>query len=95
MAEQHLHKHVFCFDPNNRGGESLLLVTNFIDNGDYKAGLGDTGIFLNQELTLHSYCNSATFNLCGTPLTPENLRKLANELESAMIEAKAKAKALV
>lgn len=91
MAEQKLHRHVFCFDPNNRGGEAFLLTTEFIDNGDKN----ENSIFLNQQLTLHSYCNSATFNLCGTPLTPENLRKLANELESAMIEAKAKAKALV
>jgi len=85
MAEKHLHKHVFCFDPANRGGEALLLKTDFIDNGDEN----DNSVFMNQELTLHSYCNSATFNLCGTPLTPETLRKLANELESAQIQAKA------
>lgn len=95
MKEQHLHKHVFVFNPRDNGGESLCLVTDFVDNGDYKAGLGDTGIYTNQRLSLQSYCNSAEFHLMGAALTPENLRKLANELESAMIEAKAKAKALV
>lgn len=89
MAEKHLHKHVFCFDPANRGGGALLLKTYFINNGDEN----DNSVFMNQELTLNSYCNSATFNLYGTLLTPETLRKLANELESEMIEAKAKVKA--
>lgn len=83
MAEKKLHRHVFCFDEKNRGGEALLLTTEFIDNGDN----AENSIFLNQQLTLHSYCNSATFNLCGTPLTPEVLRKLANELEIAKIQA--------
>jgi hypothetical protein len=85
MTEKQLHRHVFCFDEKNRGGEALILKTEFIDNGDNN----ENSIFVNQELTLHSYCNSATFNLCGTPLTPETLRKLANELESAQIQAKA------
>jgi hypothetical protein len=81
MAEKILHRHVFCFDPENTGGTALLLTTEFIDNKDT--------IIVNQNLSLHSYCNSASFNLCGTLLTPENLRKLANELESAKIHAQA------
>jgi hypothetical protein len=38
---------------------------------------------------LQSYGNSASFYLGQGFFTPENLRKLANELESAEIEAKA------
>ena len=62
----------------------VVAATKFIGNGDVD------GVYMNQELTLQSYCNSASFNLSGTTLTPENLRKLANELESAMILAKSK-----
>ena len=44
------------------------------------------GVFVNQELTLQSYCNSATFELIGSPFTPELLRQLANELESNRVK---------
>lgn len=74
-------EHCFNFSPNDNGGESVTLVTKFIDNGD-----GD--VFLNQELTMQFYCNSASFQLIGTTLTPENLRRLANELESARVLAR-------
>jgi hypothetical protein len=76
-----LARHVFNFSPRENGGESLLLTTIFRDNGDYAAGI-EHGVFLNQELTLCSYGNSASFNLCGINLTPKNLRKLADELEA-------------
>lgn len=79
-----LHRHTFSFDPKNNGGESLTLVTEFIDNGDNN----DHSIFTNQKLTLNSYCNSASFNFNGIQITPEILRQLANELESAKIQAK-------
>jgi hypothetical protein len=80
-----LGKHTFAFNPNDNGGEALVLTTEFVDNGDREKD--GSSIFLNQELTLHSYCNSASFNLSGAALTPDNLRKLANELESAKITA--------
>jgi hypothetical protein len=74
-----LKRHVFVFDEMNSGGEALMLVTKFYGNGD-KVTKND-GVYLNQELELCSYCNSASFNLCGTNFTPENLRELANQLE--------------
>lgn len=78
-------RHVFDFSPGTNGGESLTLTTDFYDNGDKDA-------YMNQEFSLQSYCNSASFQLVGTPLTPGLLRKLANELESAEIEARAELK---
>jgi len=81
-----MKKHVFNFDPFDSSGESLTLTTNFVPNGD--PGV----ILLEQKLTLMSNCNSATFNLCGTPLTPEKLRRLANELDNSISVAKSKLK---
>lgn len=64
------NKHFFEFNTDSNGGESVTLSTEITRDGD-----------LQQELSLTSYYNSASFNLCNI-LTPENLRKLANELES-------------
>jgi hypothetical protein len=86
MKNESIHRHVFVFNPQDNGGESLSLITDFIDNGDGP----EAGIFTNQELGLQSYCNSASLQLMGASFTPENLRKLANELESAWIQAKTK-----
>jgi len=72
-----LGKHVFIFNEHDNGGESLSLTTSFFDNGD---GIPQ-GLYLNQELTLSSYGNSATFTLCGATLTPKLLRELANQLD--------------
>jgi hypothetical protein len=84
MTNAQVHKHVFCFNPKDNGGESLSLTTEFFDNGDHKEP------YMNQTLTLQSYLNSASFELIGAALTPEVLRKLANELESAYLKTKAK-----
>lgn len=67
--------HTFCFNPQDNGGESLILKTTFEPNGD------PGEFYAVQELMLHSYCNYATFTLTGIGFTPENLRKLADELE--------------
>ena len=77
-----LDRHVFVFNPSNNGGESLCLTTEFYSNGDP----GEAGIYTNQEFTLSSYFNSASFNFLGQ-MTPENLRRLADELELAQEEA--------
>lgn len=74
-----LSEHAFVFNKYDNGGESLSLTTKFIANGDPITD--KDGIYLNQELSLQSYCNAATFKLCGALFTPENLRNLANELE--------------
>lgn len=75
-----MYRHVFSFNPDDNSGESLTLVTNFHfqDNKSYQ---------YSQSLDLQSYGNSASFCLCGAQLTPENLRKLANELDKACIQA--------
>lgn len=80
-----IDRHVFLFNPQDNGGESLVLTTDIIANGD--PGV----VFTNQELTLQSYCNGASFDLVGAPLTPENLRRLANELDEVLAKARAKA----
>lgn len=76
----------FIFDSKANGGESLSLTTEWIDSGD-KISASCDGVYINQTLTLESYGNSASFNLSGTTLTPENLRMLANELESSRNKA--------
>ena len=75
-----LKTHSFTFNPEDNGGESLSLTTQFIANGDPITP--DEGIFLNQELSLQSYCNSASINMFGISFTPKALRELANQLES-------------
>lgn len=67
--------HNFNFTPNANGGESVYVTTTFFDNGE---------VYYTQELTLMSYCNCATFHLQGSPLTPEMLRKFADELEQKL-----------
>lgn len=74
--------HVFTFNPEDNGGEALMLKTQFFDNGD---GV----LYTNQEITLQSYCNAASFELVGATITPDKLRQLANELERAQIKAQA------
>jgi len=74
MEPKSIHRHVFIFNPQDNGGEALSLVTDFIGNGDGE-------IYTSQELTLHSYCNAATFILIGSPITSNSLRKLADELD--------------
>lgn len=82
IRDKVLLRKCFVFNDKDNGGESLSLTTTYIDNGDDVTEKCD-GIYINQELTLQSYSNSATFNLCGAFLTPENLRELANELDKA------------
>lgn len=76
-----LKRHVFCFNDEDNGGESLILTTEMYANGD------PDGVYYNQELTLQSYGNSASFNLYSAMFNPENLRRLADELRQAHIEA--------
>lgn len=67
---------MFIFDRHNNGGEQLTLTTDFYDNGDK-----ENNIYINQKLTLHSYCNQASFDLVGSPILPDMLRELANQLD--------------
>jgi len=72
-----LKTHHYNFTPHINGGEGLTLTTNYYDNGD-----GPSEPFIDQDLTLLSYGNSATFHL-NDILTPNKLRELANQLEDA------------
>lgn len=62
---------------DTNGGESVELVTEVFDNGDKNSN----SWYLNQELVLNSYGNSATINLSSSPLTPAILRRIADELD--------------
>ncbi len=77
-----LKKHVFCFNECSNGGESLILSTEIFGNGD------PNEIYYNQKLTLNSYANCASIELFGVAMTPDSLRKLADELEAVENEAK-------
>lgn len=75
MGSEIVHKHSFCFNEKDNCGESLILETNFVSNGD--------NVFLEQRLVLNSYCNSSQINLYGAQITSEKLRELANQLDLA------------
>lgn len=76
-----IKRHVFHFNKEDNGGEAILLKTEFLANGD------PGEFYINQELSLQSYGNSASFNFGGGPLTPEILRQLADELDDANMQA--------
>ena len=80
--DRSISKHVFCFNPEDNGGESLVITTKMLRNEDGE-------IYTTQELSLYSYGNIASFHLHGAVITPDMLRQLANELDEAMIKAKA------
>ena len=84
MTDKEVGRHVFSFNPEDNGGEQLFLVTTFFDNGDGE-------IYTHQDMSLQSYCNSASLSLLGASLNPANLRQLANELDETIIKAKVKA----
>jgi hypothetical protein len=71
MSDKLLATHVFSFNEEDNGGEQLILTTKFYDNGDDKK----QNIYLNQQLTLQSHCNAASFELIGTILTPALLQR--------------------
>lgn len=71
----------FNLSPKEFDSESLFIEIKFFDNGD---GIG--GVFMNQTITLKSYCNEASLNLAGDVIEPKPLRELANELERKMNE---------
>lgn len=83
VREKLVGRHVFTFNPQDNGGESLFITTEIWDNGDET-----DNIYCNQKLTLASYGNSASFALSGATLNPENLMKLALELSAAFTKAK-------
>jgi len=83
MQEKLLHTEKFVISPKESGGEALIFITEYYDNGDKE-------IFTNQRIVLHSYCNNATINLYGIQITSDILRELANKLDEAKIIATSK-----
>lgn len=68
-----LARHVIELNPEDNGGESIILTTTFIANGD---PINDQeGVYTNQEIELNSYGNSAAIKLYNAKFTPEFLRK--------------------
>lgn len=85
--ENPVHTKSFVFNKKDNGGEAVMLEIRYYDNGD----TDESGIFMNQTLTLQSYGNSASFELCGSPFTPDSLREVANLIESGHTTAISKA----
>ena len=71
---------------SGNSGEGVFVETDIVDNGDRDKGL-KIGVFLNQRIVLNSYGNSAQLNLYSSCFTPENLRELADGLESEIVKA--------
>jgi hypothetical protein len=82
MKDKIVFEHSFVVNEGDNGGESLIITTKSINNG--------SNTYLNQEITLTSYCNSASFNLSSAVLTPAKLRELANQLESVINSTRSK-----
>jgi hypothetical protein len=82
MKNKILKEHKFYFN-NGKYGTGLCLKTIFVAEGEEEDKITKTkGIFIHQILTLESYANSASFELCGTILTSTDLRKLADQLDA-------------
>ena len=77
--DKKIDKMVQTSNPDDNGGEQILLITEFYDNGDAHLGL-DKAVFTNQEIILQSYCNSASIKLDGAQLNSKTLFRLAEEM---------------
>lgn len=78
MQEDYLLRtHNFAFNnPQNDGKHSIILETKFYNDID-----GFSQVYCYQKLTLYSNGNYSSFNFCRDIFNPDNLRKLADELE--------------
>lgn len=88
-GQNELTHHYFRFNQKDNGGESFTIHTTFTSTGvDFDEENPNAGFFVDQELRLNSYRNSASVNLTGYVLTPQNLREMADKLEAAQEAAK-------
>ena len=71
-AETVLDTHTALLTPD----DALTLITTYVENGDAASAICPS-VYTNQLLVL----GQASFNLCGTSIGAEVLRKLANELD--------------
>lgn len=76
-----IHRHHFVFNPGDNGGEGLMVSTTFHFHEDGE-------MWIETELKLHSYLNSASLQIGSGCVTPEKLRQFANELDEATLKAK-------
>jgi hypothetical protein len=67
---------VFCFNPENNGGEAFTITTDIHEES-----------YMTQEVSLESYGASSCINIPGW-LTPQALRDFANALDVFLIRAK-------
>lgn len=82
MIDQRLlNRSVFVFNPQDKDGNTISMMTEYFNNGV------PGGVFTNQEITLYSNSNSASFHISGFTITPEMLRNLADQLEKQREEA--------
>lgn len=79
MSDKIIKRHSFIINPKDNGGEQVIITTDFISNGE--------GIYTSQEISLQSYCNSASIKLLGAQITPEILTNLAYQLLQTQFEA--------
>lgn len=86
MKDKKIFERSYVLNDGVNGGESLTLQVDFLSNGE------PNGIFMNQQLILQSYGNSASFNLYGSTLYPDKLRQVADFIDLATSHAKEIAK---
>lgn len=68
---------VHTVNPKDNGGEHITITTNVYKNEDGSK-------YTDHVIGLESYCNSVSLNLCGAQITPQFLRKMAEDLEQAL-----------
>lgn len=73
----------FNLSPGSLSGESLYINTIFYGNGDSNHGSIE-GVYINQEIILHSYENSTVLKLYGSVLNSKILRELADSLDKEL-----------
>lgn len=73
-------------NPHDNGGETVAITVEIFDNGDFDGN----SIYTLSTVSLQSYGNSASMSLPN--VTPEFLRELASELQSAICVAAAETK---
>lgn len=68
-----IRRHNWVVNPTEKGINQLTIVTEFFDTGD-------DVVFTAQKIVLDSHMNSVELKL-GFAITPQELRRLADELE--------------
>lgn len=82
MDTERLSEVYMILNPESNGGEQVSIVVEIFDNGDYDAN----STYTLGKVSIQSYGNSASMSLPN--ITPELLRKFADELETEIAKAK-------